>query len=113
MSCGERRYSAGSVALSFLLGGAVGAGLAILLTPQSGPEARRKIRSQADTVREEALKVTEGFRTKAEDIVEKSKEMVKEKKNIIESAVEAGKEAMEREKERIMTKLQKESEETS
>ena len=32
----DNGYGAGSVLLSFLLGGAVGAGLALLLAPQSG-----------------------------------------------------------------------------
>ena len=40
----ECGYSTGSVFLSFLLGGLVGAGFALLLAPQSGRETRQKIK---------------------------------------------------------------------
>jgi len=107
----EGRFSAGSVALSFLLGSAVGAGLALLVTPKSGPEARELIRGQATQAREEALKVADEVKEKAVELLEKSKEAVETKKAVLESALEAGKEAMEREKERLITKITKEEEE--
>ena len=37
----EGRYSAGSLILGFFIGGLVGAGVALLLAPQPGPEARQ------------------------------------------------------------------------
>ncbi len=104
----DGRYSAGSVALAFLLGGAVGAGLALLVTPKSGPEARQLIKGQATAAREEALKVADDVRDKAAELLEKSREVVETKKAVLETALEAGKEAMEREKERLMTKIKKE-----
>ena len=104
----DGRYSAGSVALAFLLGGAVGAGLALLVTPKSGPEARELIRGQATAAREEALKVADDVKDKAAELLEKSREVVETKKAVLETALEAGKEAMEREKERLMTKIKKE-----
>jgi hypothetical protein len=39
----EEGYSAGSMLVSFLFGGVVGAGLALLLAPQSGRETRKEI----------------------------------------------------------------------
>jgi gas vesicle protein len=111
MSCGERHYSAGAVAVSFLLGGAVGAGLAVLLTPRSGPETRERIREQATTVRGEALRVADDVRERASELLEKSKGLVEEKKAILESALDAGKEAMEREKERLMARIKTEPKE--
>ena len=39
---------------SFLVGGAVGAGLALLLAPQSGRKTRRQIRDIADDISEQA-----------------------------------------------------------
>ncbi len=110
MSC-EGRFSAGSVALSFLLGSAVGAGLAVLLTPKSGPETREFIREQAYSARGEALKVADDVKDKASELLDKSKEVVEQKKAILESALEAGKAAMEREKERLIAKIKKEEEE--
>ena len=111
MSCEEGHHSAGVVAVAFLLGGAVGAGLAMLLTPRSGPETRERIRDQASTVREEACRVADEVREKACDLLERSKGLVEEKKAILESALEAGKEAMEREKEHLMARIKQESEE--
>ncbi len=105
----DGRYSAGSVALAFLLGGAVGAGLAILLTPRSGPETRERIREQAFAAKDEAKRVADEVKEKAEELLEKSKEYVEEKKAILESALEAGKEAMEREKEKLLAKVRQEA----
>ena len=39
----DEGYSSGSMLVSFLLGGIVGAGLALLLAPRSGDETRKKI----------------------------------------------------------------------
>ncbi len=111
MSCENGQFSSGAVIVSFLLGGAVGAGLAVLLTPKSGPETREKIREGAYAARAEASRFSDEIRTKAADLLDKSKEYVEEKKAILESALEAGKEAMEREKERLVSKLRQESEE--
>jgi gas vesicle protein len=86
----DRGYGAGSVFLSFLLGGIVGAGLAMLLTPQSGPETRRKIREFADDIKE-----------RVSSTVEEGKGFFEDKKSAIASAIDAGKEAYEKEKERL------------
>ncbi len=108
MSNSEGRYSAGCVAIAFLLGGAVGAGLATLLTPRTGPEIRDRIREQAYTVRGEAHKVAEDVCDKAGDLLDKSREMIDQKKAVLESAYEAGKEAMAREKERLVAHMKSE-----
>ncbi|HXW68726.1 MAG TPA: YtxH domain-containing protein [Dissulfurispiraceae bacterium] len=39
---------------SFLVGGAVGAGLALLLAPQTGKKTRRQIREMAEDLSEQA-----------------------------------------------------------
>lgn len=104
----DGRFSAGSVALAFLLGGSVGAGLALLVTPRSGQEARELIKGQANAVREEALKVADDVKEKATELLEKSRDVVETKKAVLETALDAGKEAMEREKERLMTKIKQE-----
>lgn len=93
----EEGFSAGSVLLSFLLGGMVGAGLALLLAPHSGEETRKKIKEFADDVKEKA----EDYMTHAKEgvtsTVERSKHYIDEKKSVITAAVEAGKEAYQRE----------------
>ena len=57
-------YSSGSMLVSFLLGGIVGALLSFLFAPQSGDEMRKKI-SDADDVKDRTT-----------DYVEKNKEKI-------------------------------------
>lgn len=90
-------FSAGSVLLSFLLGGMVGAGLALLLAPQSGVETRRKIRELTEEVKEKASDYVEHAKEKVVSTVGKGKEVFEEKKSAIAAALEAGKEAYEKE----------------
>lgn len=93
----ETGCNSGSLVLSFLLGGMVGAGLALLLAPQSGAETRRKIREMADEVKDKAEGYAGMAKEQVTSSVEKAKEMYGEKKSAITAAVEAGKEAYERE----------------
>ncbi len=82
----EKDYSIGSLVASFLLGGIVGAGIAILLAPQSGRETREKIKEYAESVKE-----------KAAESVQKAKSVFEDKKSVLTAAVEAGKEAYKKE----------------
>jgi len=93
----EEGFSSGSVLLSFLLGGMVGAGLALLLAPQSGPETRKKIMDIADDVKEKAGDYVSQAKEKVTSTIEKGKSFVDEKKSLIAAAFEAGKEAYEKE----------------
>ncbi len=93
----DEGFSSGSVLLSFLLGGMVGAGLALLLAPQSGPETRKKILDIADDVKEKAGEYVAQAKEKVTSTVEKGKSFVDEKKSLISAAFEAGKEAYEKE----------------
>jgi gas vesicle protein len=55
----------GLVALfSFLIGGAVGAGLALLMAPQSGKKTRRQLRNMAEDVAEQATEYTDRLKKK-------------------------------------------------
>lgn len=93
-------YGSGSVLLSFLLGGVVGAGLALLFAPQSGRETRQKIKDLADDVKERSAEYVNQAKEKAASLVEDGKGYYDEKKSILKSAVDAGKEAYEKEKEK-------------
>lgn len=97
----EGGYGAGSILLSFLLGGLVGAGVALLFAPRSGEETRRRIKELTEEVKEKAEDYVEQVKGKMTSTVEKGKDFFQEKKSIITTAVEAGKEAYEREKERL------------
>ncbi|HCC69051.1 MAG TPA: hypothetical protein DEP99_04100 [Nitrospiraceae bacterium] len=102
----ERGFSAGSIFLAFLIGGAVGAGLALLMAPQSGREIRQKIRELTEDVREKATDYAQQVKGKVESTVEKGKDYVDEKKSLISTAIEAGKEAYEKEKEKLSKEQQ-------
>ena len=93
----EEGYSSGSVLLAFVLGGMVGAGVALLLAPQSGTETRRKIKELTDDVKEKATDYAGTAKEKVVSTVDKAKELYEEKKSAISAAVEAGKEAYEKE----------------
>jgi gas vesicle protein len=97
----ESGHSTDSIILAFFIGGLVGAGVALLLAPQSGKETRQKIKEQADDAKEKAAKYAEEVKSKVTSTVEKGKELVEEKKSLITTAVEAGKGAYVKEKEKL------------
>lgn len=97
----EGGYGAGSVFLSFLLGGIVGAGFALLLAPQSGDETRKKIRQLTDDVKGKTMDYVEEVKGKVTTGIDRGKDYYEEKKSVVASAIEAGKEAYEKEKERL------------
>ncbi len=97
----EGGYSAGSIFLSFMLGGLVGAGFALLLAPQSGRETRQRIKEITGDVKEKAMEYVGDAKDKITGGIDKGKEFYEEKKSVITTAIEAGKEAYEKEKERL------------
>jgi len=97
----DEGYSSGSLFLSFLLGGVVGAGLALLLAPQSGRETIEKIKEMADEMKDKTTGYIDDAKKKATSFVDEGKGFYEGKKSLVKSAVEAGKEAYEKEKERL------------
>jgi len=97
----EGGYCTGSIFLSFLLGGLVGAGFALLLAPQSGSETRQRIKEFTGDVKGKAATYVGDAKDKITGGIDKGKEFYEEKKSIISTAIDAGKEAYEKEKERL------------
>jgi gas vesicle protein len=97
----EGHYSAGSLILGFFIGGLVGAGVALLLAPQPGREAREKIKELTENAKERAAEYAEQVKGKVTSAVGKGKEILEEKKSLVTAAVEAGKEAYGKEKEKL------------
>lgn len=93
-------YSGGTVFLSFLLGGLVGAGVALLMAPESGENVRKKLREFTDDTKSKATDYVEQTKGKVSSTVEKGKELYEGKKSAITSAIEAGKEAFQKEQEK-------------
>ena len=96
----EEGYGSGSLLLSFLLGGVVGAGLALLLAPQSGQETRRKIKELADDIKEKTDEYIGEAKHKVTAAIDEGKGYYDEKRSLLKSAIDAGKEAYEKEKEK-------------
>lgn len=92
-----RGAGCGSIFLSFVMGAAIGGGLALLTAPRSGQETRDKVREMGDDVRDRIKKVTEEAEARVREIVEEGQETFEEKRDAVKSAIAAGKEAMEAE----------------
>jgi gas vesicle protein len=90
----------GNVFLAFIIGGIVGAGIALLTAPQSGRETREKIKGLADETRQKANEYAGQVKDKFSSAVESGKHFVEEKKSLISTAIDAGKEAYGKEKEK-------------
>ncbi|MCX8030590.1 MAG: YtxH domain-containing protein [Thermodesulfovibrionales bacterium] len=93
----EGGLNVGAILLSFLLGSIVGAGLALLVAPQTGTETRRRIKDFAEDVTDRAHGYMEQAKTKVSQSIDKGKEILEAQKSAVTAAFEAGKEAYERE----------------
>lgn len=93
----EGGLNVGAILLSFLLGSMVGAGLALLVAPQTGTETRRRIRDFAEDATDKASDYMEHAKSKMSSSFEHGKEALEAKKSAVTAAFEAGKEAYERE----------------
>ncbi|MBI5207405.1 MAG: YtxH domain-containing protein [Candidatus Firestonebacteria bacterium] len=94
----------GTVLLSFLVGGIVGAGVALLLAPQKGEETRKKIKNLAEDVKEKANEYLGEAKSKVNTVFDDGKEVLNEKKSLIKSVIDAGKEAYKKEEEKLTGK---------
>jgi gas vesicle protein len=94
----ERGCASASLALAFLLGGALGASLALLFAPEGGPQTRARLRGLATDLRDRTGNLAGDLRDRVEDVLEEGKEIFDEKKTILSAAYQAGKEAMDKER---------------
>ncbi len=77
-----------SVFVPFILGGLVGAGIALLLAPKSGKDVRKDIEDLAENTRETITST-----------MHRGKELIEEGRIAVSSAIDAGKAAYVHEKE--------------
>jgi gas vesicle protein len=101
------------VGTAFLIGGAIGAAIALLYAPQSGHETRKDIKRTARRVKNEAVDLVEDTIDRVDDFVDETKDRVTEiidrgvelssaaKKEIIKT-LDQGQKALEKQKGRIM-----------
>ena len=93
-----RESGVASVFLAFVLGAAIGGGLALLTAPRSGQETRDRIRDLADETRDKLGQLADDAETRVKHAFEEGKERLEEKKDLVQAAFKAGKEAMEAER---------------
>ncbi|HMK55231.1 MAG TPA: YtxH domain-containing protein [Dissulfurispiraceae bacterium] len=104
------------VGAAFLIGGAIGAAIALLYAPQAGRETRKDIRRTARKVKNEAVDLVEDTIDRVDDFVDETKERVTElidrgvelsgaaKKEIVKT-LEQGQKALEKQKNRVMESI--------
>ncbi len=108
-----------------LLGAVIGAGAAILLAPRSGPETRRRLRDQADSLRTDAqgrlvegrMRATELIRStqeRAQDLIDRGQQQVPEAlsrtRQSVDEAAERAQRRVDEGAERLDTTLERREE---
>jgi gas vesicle protein len=94
-------YSQVAILGTGVLGAAVGAGLAMLFAPQSGPKTRERLREMANGMRDRTVNTATNLRARAEDVMERGREVMAEKRTMVSTALQAGREALQRERDRL------------
>lgn len=96
----ERDYQSSSASwlLSFVLGGLVGAAVAMLWAPKSGRQTRDQIKDMAQDAKEKAEDYYGQMREKVSTAMQKGSEVFQQKKSEMQETVEKGKEAYEKAK---------------
>lgn len=97
----ERGCAPASIALAFIVGGALGASLALLFAPEGGRQTRTRLRDLATDVKDRSADLVDDVKDRVEDVLEASKEILEEKKAILTAAYQAGKETMEKERDTL------------
>ena len=97
----------GAFVSGFLVGGLVGAAVALLMAPQSGEETRTMIRDKslelkdqveqtAAEARSKAEQIAQQARQRAEELQKRGRVVLEEQKTRLGGAIEAGKKAAQR-----------------
>jgi gas vesicle protein len=96
----EERHSRVWDVLSFFLGGVLGAGIALLLTPQSGSTTRKLLKDASLEAKDKAEVYLGQVRDKMAGAATRGKDIVFENRPLVAAAIEAGRQAYRKEKER-------------
>ncbi len=92
----------GNVFLAFLIGGVVGAGIALLYAPAPGADTRKRIKEGADGAKDWAKERLTAVGGNLEDYSGAVKQMVENKTEDLKAAYTAGKEAYYKGRERLV-----------
>lgn len=90
----ERRGGGGSGLALFLLGAAVGAGLALLWAPQAGDDTRRELRRGARRLKRRARDLAESGKDLVDDLQRQGKSMARDARSALEERLARHREAV-------------------
>lgn len=96
----------GSTFLAFVMGAAIGGGLALLFAPRSGEQTREKMRQMADDVRNRATNYYEEAEGRVRQTIEEGRTVYEEKRAALLAAAEAGREAYQEKKEAVVAAVE-------
>lgn len=88
----------GNKLLYFVIGGGVGAIIALLFAPRSGKETRELLAQKAIEGKEYLSSTARSVQEKASGVLDQTKESLNQKRTQISAAIEAGKQAYREEK---------------
>src|SRR5262245_57270338 len=89
----------------FLVGGAIGAAIALLFAPKSGAETRALIRDKARESGDFLASKGQELKEQASTYIDKGREVLNTQKDRLASAYEAGRQAYREEKEKAGSQL--------
>ena len=81
----------GSFLAGFVIGGLIGAGVALLMAPQSGEETRALISDKSIELRDRAAESAQDMQSRASDYAQQTAQLYDEQVQRIQAAVDAGK----------------------
>lgn len=98
----ERENGLISLIAAFAVGGLVGAGIALLMAPQSGQETRSQIRDKGIAIKDKAVGTAEETKARAEKAID---DLANQTKDRVASMTHQGKEMIENEKAQLQEKI--------
>ena len=93
----------GEKALFFVLGGLIGATVALLMAPRSGEETRKLIAMKTREGTDYLTSHTKDVSDKATGLIDRGKELLQQQRDQLAAALEAGKQAYRDEKDKTKT----------
>ena len=81
----------GSFLAGFMIGGLIGAGVALLMAPQSGEETRAYIKDKSIELRDQAAETAGEVQTRASDLAQQTAQAYEEQIQRLQAAVDASK----------------------
>jgi gas vesicle protein len=93
----------------FIVGGLVGAAVAMLFAPQSGEETRALIRDKGIEIQERSVEMSDEARRRAKEYEAQAREKAGAWQGSVKTAIDQGKAAAGRQKEELIVRVQEDA----